>query len=106
MTKAQMSAWATAKEDGGWFELKLKNEFSEDDSSPIKTKKVIISKQDDPRIPSHPTRGWMFKELELNGIFLRGVKINDKAMAKMLRDLGYDVVGEGFVRRTDSEPDR
>lgn len=39
----------------------------------------------------HPTRGWMYSQLERLGIRARGIDYTDTQLAEMLRDRGYDV---------------
>jgi hypothetical protein len=48
--------------------------------------------------PRHPTRGWMFSELERCGILVRGRPLSDEELAAMLRARGYNVEGTAEPR--------
>lgn len=39
----------------------------------------------------HPTKGWMYNQLERLGLPVRGIGYTDSQLAEMLRQKGYDV---------------
>lgn len=44
--------------------------------------------------PRHPTTGWMRSELQRLGYSVRGKDMSDEQLARMFRQLGYDVSHE------------
>lgn len=68
--------------------------------------RVGRSLQEDPRIPANPTDGWMLHELDLLGASMRGKSFDGKVLARMLRERGYDVTGQGRKKPTDTDKDR
>lgn len=54
----------------------------------------------------HPTKGWMYSQLERLGVSVRGIGYSDAQLVEMLRARGYDVSATARKSCSEESSDR